>query len=60
MDKPRPKKTGVTPGVGNFVDSMLKSAEEKKEVKPQTRYDDVDMTELDQLMASIKKGAVRR
>lgn len=55
-----PKKTGVTPGVGNFVDSMLKSAEEKKEVKPQTRYDHVDTAELDQLMASIKKGAVRR
>ena len=44
----------------NFVNAMLKSAEEKKEVKPQQRFDDVDVQNIDALMADIKKGKVRK
>ena len=44
----------------NFVNTMLKSAEEKKEVKPQKRFDDVDVQNIDALMADLKKGKVRK
>ena len=44
----------------NFVNAMLQSAEEKKEVKPQQRFDDVDVQNIDALMADIKKGKVRK
>ncbi len=47
-------------GAGNFVDSMLQSAREIKEVQPQTRYDNVDQAQLDKVMANFKKGVVRR
>ncbi len=44
----------------DFVRTMLTSAEERKEVKPQTRHDLVNQEELDLVMANIKKGVVRR
>ena len=47
-------------GVQTFVQSMLQSAEEKREVKPQTRHDNVDPAEIEQLMANLKKGMVRK
>lgn len=43
-----------------FVASMLQSAQENKEVKPQTRYDNVDQEQIDQVMANIKKGLARK
>ena len=48
-----------TTGTMTFVESMLKSAQEVKEVKPQTRHDHVDMAELEKTMAKIKKGQMR-
>ncbi len=51
-----PKKDGAS----IFVASMLQSAEENKEVKPQTRYDNVDPAQIDKVMANIKKGLVRK
>ena len=47
-------------GVPNFVSSMLESAEDVREVKPQTRYDHVDPEQLEKTMANLKKGIVRR
>ena len=47
-------------GVSNFVGSMLDSAAENKEVKPQTRYDNVDQDQLQKTMENLKKGNVRR
>ena len=44
----------------NFVKAMLDSAEQKKEVKPQQRFDDVDVQNIDALMADIKKGKIKR
>lgn len=44
----------------NFVNAMLKSAEEQKEVKPQSRFDDVDVQKIDLLMKEIKKGNLKR
>ena len=55
MEKTEQKKGGVS----NFVDSMLKSAQESKEVKPQTRYDRVDEAQLEKTMMNLKKGVVR-
>ncbi len=54
--KPTVKKDGAS----IFVSSMLQSAQENKEVKPQTRYDNVDPGQIDKLMANIKKGLVRK
>lgn len=48
-----------TESTTSFVESMLKSAQEVKEVKPQTRHDHVDMAELEKVMAKIKKGQMR-
>ena len=56
MNKPTPKKDGAS----IFVASMLQSAQDNKEVKPQTRHDNVDPQEIDKLMANIKKGLVRK
>ncbi|HIG92833.1 MAG: hypothetical protein QT02_C0010G0004 [archaeon GW2011_AR9] len=47
-------------GVFNFVDTMLKSADETKEVKPQNRYDTVDPAEIEKVMANLKKGMMRK
>ncbi len=47
-------------GVQNFVSSMIDSSKDNREVKPQTRFDNVDTAEIDKLMANIKKGLVRR
>ncbi len=44
----------------NFVDSMLQSAQETKEVRPQNRYDNVDPADIEKVMAGLKKGVVRR
>lgn len=55
------KETGKKPlSENNFVNAMLKSAEEKKEVKAQQRFDDVDVQNIDALMADIKKGKMRK
>ncbi len=54
--KPTVKKDGAS----IFVSSMLQSAQDNKEVKPQTRYDNVDPEQIDKLMANIKKGLVRK
>ena len=47
-------------GSDNFVKAMLDSAEQKKEVKPQQRFDEVDVQNIDALMADIKKGKIKR
>ena len=47
-------------GASIFVASMLQSAQESKEVKPQTRYDNVDPAQIDKVMANIKKGIARK
>ncbi len=47
-------------GASIFVASMLQSAQDNKEVKPQTRYDNVDPQEIDKVMANIKKGLARK
>jgi hypothetical protein len=56
------KKESTAPKTGaeNFVDAMLKSATEKKEVKAQQRFDDVDVRNIDAVMNEIKKGKVRK
>ena len=54
--KPAVKKDGAS----IFVASMLKSAEDNTEVKPQTRHENVDPEQIDKLMANIKKGLVRK
>jgi len=56
MATTKPKREGAL----NFVDSMLHSAQETKEVKPQTRYDRVNPEDIEKVMASLKKGVVRR
>ena len=47
-------------GVPNFVRSMLDSAKDNKEVKPQTRYDNVNDSDIEKVMANLKKGIARR
>lgn len=39
---------------------MLQSAQENKEVKPQTRFDGVNPADIAKIMEDIKKGKVRR
>lgn len=56
MNKPTPKKDGAS----TFVASMLQSTQETKEVKPQTRHDNVDPAQIEKVMANIKKGMVRK
>ena len=46
--------------VPNFVAAMLQSAQDTKEVKPQTRYDNVNPADIEKIMASLKKGMVRK
>lgn len=41
----------------SFVESMLKKAEEKNQVKPQNLYDSVDVKKIQQLTAEIKSGS---
>ncbi len=43
-----------------FVDSMLKSAQENKEVKPQTRYEGVNPNDIENILNEIKKGKFRK
>ena len=47
-------------GTKNFVDTMLEKAKEKKETKPQTRYEGVDKEEVAQkvkeAMERLQKG----
>ena len=52
----KPKKEGVS----IFVSSMLESAQDIKEVKPQTRYDNVNPAEIEGVMDKIKRGTFRR
>lgn len=47
-------------GVPNFVKTVLESAKDDREVKPQTRYDNVDEKQLENVMANLKKGITRR
>ncbi len=47
-------------GVPNFVKTILESAKDDREVKPQTRYDNVNDSDIEKVMANIKKGIVRR
>ncbi len=54
-NQPKPVKRE---GTGNFVDSMLRSAENRTETKPQTRFDLVDHQQLDRVMESLQKGAI--
>lgn len=44
----------------SFVDSMLKSAQENKEVKPQTRYEGVNPNDIENILNEIKKGKFRK
>jgi len=50
----------VKRGPPGFVDAMLKSAQENKEVSAQTRHDHVDEQQLDKFMMNLKKGIVRK
>ena len=54
------KKTTAKDGVTTFVQSMLQSAADNREVKPQTRHDLVHQEDVDKIMANLKKGIVRR
>lgn len=36
-----------------FVEDMLKKAKEKREVKPQSRWEGVDRTEVEEMTAKI-------
>ena len=54
------KKIQKKDGASIFVASMLQSAQENKEIKPQTRHDNVDPTEIEKVMANIKKGIARK
>lgn len=54
MEKPKKE------GVHNFVGTMLESAQKKQEVKPQTRYADVDANEISKIMDNIKRGKLRQ
>lgn len=54
------KKVVSREGVSNFVQSMLQSAEEKKEIKPQNRYDDVNPNDIERIMENLKKGKIRQ
>ncbi len=56
MEQKQEQKRGPT----GFVDAMLKSAQENKEVSAQTRHDHVDEQQLDKFMMNLKKGIVRR
>lgn len=56
MEQKEVKKTGTT----NFVDTMLQSAQENKEVKPQTRFDNVNPNDLTKVMENLKKGIIRK
>ena len=47
-------------GVPNFVSTVLKSASENKEVRPQNRYDNVNPADIEKVMANLKKGIVRK
>ena len=47
-------------GALNFVDSMLSSAKDTTEVKAQTRFDGVNPTDIEKVMANLKKGIVRK
>lgn len=46
--------------ITNFVTTMLQSAQETKEVNPQTRYDNVDPQQIEKVMANLKKGMLRK
>jgi len=52
--------TNKKEGVSIFVSSMLESTQEKKETKPQTRYDGVNPAEIEGVMDKIKRGTWRR
>ncbi len=41
----------------SFVESMLKKAEEKNTIKPQSLYDSVDVKKIQELTAEIKSGS---
>lgn len=47
-------------GAPTFVESMLHSAQDTKEVKAQNRYDNVNPADIEKVMANLKKGVVRR
>lgn len=47
-------------GVDNFVNAMLTSAQENKEVKPQAVNNNVNEEQLQKIMTNLKKGIVRR
>lgn len=57
IQKPIPKRDTTSNG---FVDSMLKSAQENKEVKPQTRYEGVNPNDIENILNEIKKGKFRK
>ena len=54
------KKVSAKDGVTTFVQSMLQSAADNREVKPQTRHDLVHQEDVDKIMTNLKKGIVRR
>ncbi|MDO8656942.1 MAG: hypothetical protein Q7K45_06925 [Nanoarchaeota archaeon] len=47
-------------GPPSFVESMLHSAQDTRDVKPQNRYDNVNPADIEKVMANLKKGVVRR
>lgn len=57
IQKPIPKRDNTA---NSFVDSMLKSAQESQEVKPQTRYGNVNPNEIENVLNEIKKGKFRK
>ena len=49
-----------TKSASGFVESMLQSAQENKDVKPQTRFDNVNPTDIEKIMANLKKAQFRK
>ena len=45
-------------GDATFVQSMLHSAEDRTETRPQTRYDMVDNQQLGRVMENLQKGII--
>jgi len=54
------QKTTPQKNINPFAESMLKSAEENKQAKPQTRFGDVDPKEIENVFKAIQKGKFRQ
>jgi hypothetical protein len=57
IQKPIPKRDAQTDG---FINSMLKSADNKSETPAQTRFGDVDPKDIEGVFKAIQKGKYRQ